>query len=103
MKSARVTPVLPTNISCRVTGDAANIDDNAQDDQSDTGDDFDDGKDELNCSGILSPDRDALIGAKEKLTLSVSSNSKYLNDDYSNQEDANKYGGTQGRIPVLDR
>ena len=32
-------------------------------------------------AGILSPDRDELIGAKERLTLSISSNSKDLNDD----------------------
>jgi hypothetical protein len=42
------------------------------------------------------------MGAKEGRTLSVASNSKNLNDDYDDQEDAYKNGGAQGRIPVLD-
>ena len=47
-KSTRVMPVLPTNISCRVSGNAASIDDNTQDNQSDTCYDFDNGKHEFN-------------------------------------------------------
>src|SRR5258705_7682830 len=36
----------------------------------------------LNEAGIISPNRDGLIrGAKERLTLSVASNSKNLNND----------------------
>jgi hypothetical protein len=49
-KSTRVMPVLPTNISCRIVGDAASVDDNTQDDQPDTGHNFDDGEHEFNCS-----------------------------------------------------
>lgn len=54
------------------------------------------------AAGILSPSTDELIGAKEGLTLSVASNSKNLNDDDDDHEDAYKNGGAQCRIPVLD-
>jgi hypothetical protein len=54
------------------------------------------------AAGILSPSTDELIEAKEGLTLSVASNSKNLDDNYDDQEDAYKNGGAQGRIPVLD-
>jgi hypothetical protein len=42
--------VFPTNISCRVVRVAANIDDNTQDDESDTCYDFDNGEHKFNYS-----------------------------------------------------
>ncbi len=49
-KSTRIMPVLPANISCRIVGDAARVYDNTQDDQPDTGYNFDNSEHELNCS-----------------------------------------------------
>ncbi len=54
------------------------------------------------AAGILSSNIDELRGAKERLTLSVASNSKNLNDDQDGQEDTYKYSGAQARIPVLN-
>jgi hypothetical protein len=54
------------------------------------------------AAGILSPSTGEVIGVEERLTLSVATNSKKLNDDYDDQEDAYKNRGAQGRIPVLN-
>lgn len=50
---------------------------------------------------IISLYTDELKGRKW-LTLSITSNSKNLNDDQDNQEDTDEDGRTQAGIPVLD-
>jgi hypothetical protein len=67
-KSTRILPVLSTNISSRVVRDAASIYDDSQNDQSDTCNDFDDGKHEFNYSrDSFSPDIDGSRRLKNDL------------------------------------